>query len=308
MDDKLISTINKIVRLCKENPEFEIALKMKLNIATPSNTSSANDAILEHISAIRQYLGIRANCSISYDFICAKNHQNLRNQLIVDNLKMENASLNLQIQDESERFYVFCVNAFYQIENIVNYYFHSKYPNIEDLVTHIKESTEIEGDYAFNPDNKMKYKTIADIDMIHKLNAIGNSLFAHKKTNKIVYSYLRRVRNEGAHRCMTILSNNDEANSLYKFFKMNTFNSVRALLIELVNTIKQELSDLNKQIIKEGIIKSCLPGACFIEIEGNTIQVDINKFAKIAHKEKGTKLKVIYNKNHIINITEIDTK
>ena len=86
-------------------------------------TDSASDVnmssnISADITAIRSALEIRANSSITYSFV---KNQRLRDQLIIDNLRMENAALNLQ-DPEADRFYVFCVNAFYQVENIVNYF------------------------------------------------------------------------------------------------------------------------------------------------------------------------------------------
>lgn len=52
MDEKLKSTIDKIVRLSKQNPEFDAELRKRLDI-----TSSANYALVEdeRISQIYEY-------------------------------------------------------------------------------------------------------------------------------------------------------------------------------------------------------------------------------------------------------------
>ena len=80
--------------------------------------------------AIRNHLEIRANVSMDFEFV---KNERVKKQLIKDNLKMENSRLDIQIKNDTERFYNFCVEAFYQIEELVNYYFGMKY-TFEDFV------------------------------------------------------------------------------------------------------------------------------------------------------------------------------
>lgn len=237
MDAKLKDTINTVVRLCNENAEFGSELRKQLGVSSSSD-------IRDDVKAIREALGIRANNSISYNFIEGEKYQRVRDQLLIDNLRMENAALDLS-KDENERFYVFCINAFYQIENIVNYYFHSLYPDINTLLDVIEKSTSEDKNettgksYNFQRNKQKECKTVGDIDMMYKLNATCNILFPGDKLTKIIFSQLRQVRNEGEHRCMVIMAEHDENNTLYKFFKKNTFNSIRIALIRLVNAIKE---------------------------------------------------------------------
>lgn len=240
MDKKLKNAIDKIVRLSRENIEFGAELRRRLGADSVTDSGVSDD-----VRVIREALGIRANNSISYDFIQGEKNQRLRDQLVIDNLRMENAALNLQIEDENERFYVFCVNAFYQIENLVNYYFYSLYPEINSLLDVIEKATagdkneKTKKDYCFQrTKGKKEYKTVGDIDIVYKLNAVCNILFPGDSV-KITYSQLRKVRNEGAHRCMVIMAEHDESNALYTFFKYNTFNSIRIALIKMVNAIKE---------------------------------------------------------------------
>jgi len=255
MDEKLKSTIDKIVQLSKQNPEFDTELRKRLNITSSANVVSSQMSICNDVHAIREALEIRANNSISYDFILAKGNQRLRDQLLIDNLRMENAALDLK-EKENERFYSFCANAFYQIENVVNFYFYVLFPDIDDLLSFIENMTNIEEKYAFKRNANKEYKNVSDIEITHKLNAICNTLFSDDKNIKVTYSQLRQVRNEGAHRCMVIVEEHDESNALYRFFKCNTFNSIRIVLIKLVSTIKQEIEDVGK-IIKTGSNSKC---------------------------------------------------
>jgi cellobiose-specific phosphotransferase system component IIB len=270
MDEKLKSTIDKIVQLSKQNPEFDAELRKRLEITSSANVVSSQMSICDDVHAIRETLEIRANNSISYDFILAKGNQRLRDQLLIDNLRMENAALNLK-EKELERFYSFCANAFYQIENVVNFYFYVMFPNIDNLLSFIENATNVDGKYSFKRNANKEYKSVRDIEITYKLNAICTTLFPDDKNIKITYSQLRQVRNEGAHRCMVIVEEHDESNALYRFFKYNTFNSIRIVLIKLVGTIKQEIENVDKIIKKRGVIVNVLPSIAFIKVEGKRV-------------------------------------
>lgn len=242
MDEKLKTTIDKILKLCTQNPEFDKELRRRMQIENSPRNNSNDDSVSNDVHFIREALGIKADNSISYDFILNKGNQRLRDQLLIDNLRMENAALNLK-DKEQERFYVFCVNAFYQIENVVNFYLHVKYPKITDLLKSIEKATSDDGKYAFIVNPKKEYLNVGDIEITFKLSAICNSLFPEDRI-KMTFSQLRQVRNEGAHRCMIIIEEHDENNALYKFFKYNTFNSIRIALKRLVTAIKDDLDSM----------------------------------------------------------------
>ena len=235
MDGKINSAIKLIIEFAKQNPEFGQGLKSELNNLYSLNTIQTINSISSDVTAIRKALNIQANCSISYDFIP---NQRLRDQLIIDNLRMENAAIGLK-ESEKERFYTFCVNAFYQVENIVNYYYYVLYPSIDDLLKAIEEGTRNETkneqkDYRFHRNSREK--SVPDIPIAHKLNAFCNTNFPEDNI-KITLSQLRQVRNEGEHRCM-VIQEGDKNNSLYKFFRYNSFNTIRQVLIKLVNAVK----------------------------------------------------------------------
>lgn len=302
MDEKLKSTIDKVIRLANQNAEFGEELRKRLGITSSPNTMSTQIPICNDVHAIREALEIRATNSISYDFILAKGNQRLRDQLLIDNLRMENAAMNLR-EKEPDRFYSFCANAFYQIENVVNFYFHVMYPDIEELLRFIENVTEIDGKYAFKRTYNKEYKNVSDIEITHKLNAICNSLFPDDKI-KITYSQLRQVRNEGAHRCMAIILEHDESNALYKFFKNNTFNSIRIALIKLVSAIKREVENANKIIKKQGVIVSVLPSLAYIKINGKTMQIPLQLLANVKNKTANSSVEVHYKNSTIIEIVD----
>jgi hypothetical protein len=53
--------------------------------------------------------------------------------------------------------------------------------------------------------------------------------------------YLRNVRNEGVHRCSSILRNNEENEKLFKFLKKQSYPEVRNALFKLAEKIKINL-------------------------------------------------------------------
>lgn len=304
MDEKLKSTIDKIVRLSKQNPEFDAELRKRLDITSSANVVSSQMSICDDVHAIRETLEIRANNSISYDFILAKGNQRLRDQLLIDNLRMENAALNLK-EKELERFYSFCANAFYQIENVVNFYFYVMFPDIDNLLSFIENATNVDGKYSFKRNANKEYKSVSDIEITYKLNAICTTLFPDDKNIKITYSQLRQVRNEGAHRCKVIVKEHDESNALYRFFQYNTFNSIRIVLIKLVGTIKQEIENVGKIIKKRGVIVKVLPSIAFIKVEGKSLQVSLQQLKNVCNKTANSQVEIIYKNSSIIDIVDI---
>ena len=301
MDDKLKSTLDKVIRLTQQNNEFGTELRKALQIKPSVHSVNIEANITDDVQAIREALEIRANKSIAYDFV---RHQRLRDQLIIDNLRMENAALNLQ-QNEKERFYTFCVNAFYQVENIINYYFHETYPNITDLLTIIEYFTSTEVDkqgnsYQFKRNGKEQ--NVASIDIVNKSSALCNMLFSGDRNYKLQLSNLRKVRNEGAHRCMVIQSEESGTSYLHKFFRNENFNTIRIALIKLCSTIKDNIGKPIKVEIISAIIVSKLPGACFVEFEGRRMRIPdgLLKIAK-TYKEKD-KIQLLLMDNEIKDI------
>lgn len=244
MEDKLKATIDRIIKLSKQNEEFRLEMQRLFGTKVSASSSPNYTPTTQDISEIRAALEIRGNHSINYDFIKEKR---LREQLLIDNYRMENAALNLQ-EKEIDRFYIFCVNAFYQVENIVNYYFHILYPNINDLLTVIEDATKNNGEggeYRFNR-TKVRYENVGDIQIFHKINALCNLLFPNDIPVTATLGNLRKVRNEGEHRCQIIWSEKNEEDKLYVFFKKASFNSIRIVLKKVVSAIKDNIQTNTK--------------------------------------------------------------
>lgn len=298
--EKIIEHINKIEQYSrKPGNEWLLAeLKSRFGNSNMSDSSRVSD----DVAFIRSALCIKANNSITYDFIT---NQRLKDQLIIDNLRMENAAYNLQ-EKEIDRFYIFCVNAFYQVENIVNYYFHVSYPQIQDLLTVIENNTQNDGEggkYQFRRSQTNPESNVGDIPVSFKINALCNILFPKDSKIKITLGNLRKVRNEGEHRCQVIYNQKDENNKLYQFLEKATFNNIRIILIKLVSTIKEHLSESNRVEMVQGTIVSMLPGVCFISFDGKRNQLPANLMKKINNLKNGDNILVKLRDKTIVDVT-----
>lgn len=300
--EKIIEQIDKIEQYSrKPGNEWLLAeLKSRFGNSNMSDSSRVSD----DVAFIRSALSIKANNSIKYDFIT---NQRLKDQLIIDNLRMENAAYNLQ-EKEIDRFYTFCVNAFYQVENIVNYYFYILYPNIEDLLSVIEESTKNDGEegrFRFKRSQSNPENNVGDIPVAFKTNALCNLLFPKDLALKITLGNLRKVRNEGEHRCQVIYNQKDENNKLYQFLEKATFNSIRIILIRLVSTIKKQLVDAKTSESVVGKIATKLPGACFISFSGKKQQVPTKLLGKISSLKEGDDVNVTLSGRVVVDVSPI---
>ncbi len=294
MDEKIKSVIDKIRLLAKQNPEFAKEMQALFGKSESSTTDlPILTSVSSDVSAIRSALEIRATESLKYSFVKV---QRLRDQLVIDNLRMENAALNLQ-EKESDRFYVFCVNAFYQIENILNYYYHILYPNISDLLSEIERATSADPEkFQFKRTNKEN--SVVDIPVYYKITAICNSLFPDNLQIKVILNNLRRIRNDGEHRCQVIMERRDESDNLYHFLQTATFNNVRITLLKVVSAIEAIMGDRTV----DGYIKTMLPSSCFISYNGKTEQLPPKLFSKIKSLSINDKIKITLSANKVIDV------
>ena len=240
---------------------------------------------------LRDAMHLSGYKSIDYSFI---KEDILRTQLEVDNMRMEDAAHSTQMTDE-ERFFIFCINAFYQIENITNYYFAKRFPNFGDLMAYLEAHSNFK--HKVNPKTQeIVEKGVGDIDISCKIFALCGELFPSTEdqpdfTYKMINN-LRFVRNEGFHRCQVEGKTANE--KLEKFYKYNDFNTVRETLRKYVTIIKYEL-ELPQRIEQE------------LEDEYITIPGTGSSF-KIEYIETLKKAQLIHviNQNEKVNFWKIE--
>ncbi|MCQ2051463.1 MAG: hypothetical protein MJY74_04580 [Bacteroidaceae bacterium] len=191
--------------------------------------------IKKDINEIREALQLRGKNSLDYSFV---KDEYVRNQLLVDNLRMENVALNLTISDD-ERFHSFCINAFLQVENIMNYYYSVRYSNdISSVLYDIEYNTQADK-YPYRRNGREV--NIGDIPIYNKLSAFCNQYFPFDPKAGI-YDYtsknlqtLREIRNDNFHRGGMKENLQD--------VKYQTESDYRRTLIRFVNKIEEILKN-----------------------------------------------------------------
>jgi hypothetical protein len=182
------------------------------------------------------------------DFEFVKNER-VKNQLIKDNLKMENSRLDIQIKNDTERFYNFCVEAFYQIEELVNYYFGMKY-TFEDFILLISSKNNGK---IFNQ-KQLSEITIAEkifvfegIFYYGKVDAVGQTIRYESTINLI-----REVRNEDSHRCNIIEEDSEQILLKFKELlkRISVFNKTKTSpIIYYQKTYEDKLIEKQAKLI-----------------------------------------------------------
>lgn len=202
MDDKLSMTIDKIVRLCKQNAEFDKELRKRLKIASSANAVCSDNG---QISNIEKYLGLDyyvdgQPSGVDYSFV---NNPGVRAQLVSDNREMMRFRYGTRYHKID--FYEFCRYAHLQVEMLLNYYYDvANKSDMEAIKQHI---------WKFNS-NAMGVGAADTISGI-PFNA---KLWAFKSQYNVdfeLYDNLRKVRNNLSHRS----SSQDEA-KFYRYQKM----------------------------------------------------------------------------------------
>jgi hypothetical protein len=203
------------------------------------------DKIALDTSTIRQVLELKKNISIDFNFI---DNEQVKNQLITDNLRMENPRWDLP-KEGVQRFHDFCVNAFYQIEELINYYFSQKFSDIESVIAFIEEQHKNrnleEGKknkpYIINFSvNRSKMTDISKIEIFNKLTSFLY-FFKFEYIEIQTANNLRQLRNESSHRCNVILNDTLEKLNPFLLRRFENYAKIRQLIVRICEVIKKDL-------------------------------------------------------------------
>lgn len=190
MDEKMTSTLDKILRFCNQNAEFDKELRKRLGMASSANALPLGD---ERIRKIEKYLGLdysidSLKSTIDYSFI---QMDDVRNQLISDYREMMRFRYGTRYHEID--FDEFCRYALLQAEMLLNYYYDiMNHSNLEAIISHIKT-------YNTKASISSDVKTLSSIPFNVKLWAfkaelnMGYSLYT-------MLDNIRMVRNELSHR------------------------------------------------------------------------------------------------------------
>ena len=188
MDEKLKTTIEKIVQLSKQNPEFDIELRKALNVGRASNDVPSANKRIEHIEKYLglDYSGDNQPSLIDYSFI---QESEVRAQLVSDNREMMRFRYGTRYH--AICFDEFCRYAHLQAEMLLNYFYDLKNNNFNAVLVHIK---------TYNPTaNLDNAKSLGSISYNSKLWAFKTEFNLDYKIYTVLDN-LRRVRNDSSHR------------------------------------------------------------------------------------------------------------
>ena len=193
MDEKLQSTLNKIIQLSEQNPEFGAELRKKLGMTSSAKTFLQSSDFDKRIEHIEKYLGLDYYVDgqpslIDYSFIEATE---IQAQLISDNREMMRYRYGTRFHIIN--FDEYCRYAHLQVEMLLNYYYDKTSSTLDEIKAHI-----------------VKYNPTADIANAKSLGAISyNSILwafcaEHDVgyTTKTIFDYIRKVRNRSSHRSL----------------------------------------------------------------------------------------------------------
>lgn len=194
MDEKLQTVLNKIVRLCSQNPEFDSALRKRLGINTTRMIPIAGNN--DKIDQIEKYLGLdysvdAQNSVIDYSYI---KDEKVKNQLISDNREMMRFRYGTRYHEID--FDEFCRFAHLQAEMLLNYYYDTTCNSDLDLIKkRIKK-------YNATANGVDEARNILAISFPVKIWAFNNEY--QKSGNVDLFNHLRKVRNGVSHRSTEI--------------------------------------------------------------------------------------------------------
>lgn len=261
----LLNRLDTIVEQRQATRQKEKALEV------PMASNSHLEEINAKLEEIKQFLSLQAKNSISYTKI---DHEAVRRSLLLDNLRMEGAYLDIVLTDV-ERFTKFCSNAVLQVENLLNYYYYVRFD--KDIRGLLVLLNSYGSRYQGNPVKLSQITTAAKLYVFEKeLCYIAGTFYESKLT------LIREVRNTGQHRCSILAedydqyygdyqalitrrkqaksanrhySNTDEDKEIEKkgklaeFVKEQSFNVVREEVRSLYQRIIESLITLNKYIV-----------------------------------------------------------
>lgn len=195
MDERLKETVEKVVRLCRQEPEFDRALRAALR-AGEGPSSAAAPAADDILRQVGRYMGLdffldACPPAADYGFVA---DADVREQLAADNREM----LRFRYGTRYHRtdFAEYCRFAHLQAEMLLNYYYiRADGGDIGRAKQHIlRQNAKASLD-----------RTKASLDRAEDITSIpyGTKLYAFNKEHKIPYTvldYIKTVRNEASHR------------------------------------------------------------------------------------------------------------
>lgn len=192
MDEKLKSTLDKVVRLARQNDEFGMELRKALSIKiSASGVNNSNDARLKHIESylsLDYYVDGQPSL-VDYSFVP---EAEIRAQLISDNREMMRYRYGTRYHVIS--FIEYCRYAHLQVEMLLNYFYDKlESGDLKAIKAHITR---------YNKNAQISdAKSLSSISYNSKLWSFCEE-FSIEIKYKICLDNIREVRNQSSHRSL----------------------------------------------------------------------------------------------------------
>jgi hypothetical protein len=232
--EDLDGMVQLVLQLCEREKSFEKKLREAFELNKSTFKHSSNEE--SDLSFIRSVLELRGKPSIDYDFI---DHEYTKQQLKIDNVRMENVRFDSRESNHQVQFYKFCTYAVFQIENLLNYFCHVNFRDVKDVVSFIATNYQKSEKFIF--DGSKSYRSVSEIALAFKSNA-----FCQKYTNPISYlnyfiGSINKVRNENLHRCSIAYSDDSALPNFYQAYRQYSLELITTNLNELAYAVKTQI-------------------------------------------------------------------
>ena len=288
--DRLLSFIDTFVKQ-PGNEKFVAGLR-----ALVSETDQPD--LKDELEDIRRILNIRGKQSIDYSFV---DDELTRQQLIMDNLRMENAYLDTSLSIE-DKWYEYCSYIHFQVENILNFYFAKAFDSFDLAQRYIEKHTKgAPGPYVRDE----KKHDINEITIYCKTTAFCNDFFPFAPGapdfTSTTLSKIRGARNEYVHR--SVVTVKSEGEKIKELQKSTSLGALKATLVKLVNCVRSQFQTKSFIKVVPAVVEKKLPGAATIRFNDKVSMLDNNTFAKYSKiLVEGKELKAIVRNNVLLDV------
>lgn len=213
--------------------------------SAPVSSSNLTPDAAADLRVLRSALQLRGRPSVDYSFVT---DARVRDQLVVDNLRMENAALMTRrdlllvthechsaddeaLLGEHTRLDLFAIAAFNQLECLTNWFLAWFYADIDELNEIVKAETKT-FDYPYNG----AALSVEKISMFHKSITLEKMLGLGSVSFDI--TDLRKYRNACVHRGEKM-----DVKEVGAFREKYTFDTIRDLLGRVVDAVRKDVTE-----------------------------------------------------------------
>lgn len=200
---------------------------------------------------------------INYELI---DNEQVKAKLIKDNERMEMILLD-KIHSPEDKFISFCTAAFYQIENLINFFYWKRFRDISELLQFLFDN---------NPAFKKRWNSIERIKGFKKISDLDINVLIYLFEKEFYFdkgifynqeiTMLREIRNDDSHRCVVSNFNSEQIFVEYERLKLKweTFKEKHKrfpekpkdeLEVELKYKLLKFLEAKNYKIVRSTLIK-----------------------------------------------------